>query len=196
MTNGKRKSLFFGIPMIWRALSNHHNDCYFCVVSNVHDFNKKNRKSIQYPSLPSEIRATPHNKHIPLPIFKGLIQEGNYEFPTDSPSSNEFKISAENFDSLCTEPQRFSQTELSDLVRELNLSKESSEVLTSRLKEKNLLESGTPVIYYRNQDAEFSAFFKQSTDLVYCSDPEQVLLLLSVGQYNGSDCLLFIDNSK
>ena len=41
-TNGKRKSLSVSIPMIWRAPSSDHNDCYFCVVPNVHGFNKKN----------------------------------------------------------------------------------------------------------------------------------------------------------
>ena len=76
------------------------------------------------------------------------------------------------------------------------MSKESSEVLASRLKEKNLLESGTLVTYCRNRDAKFSPFFRQTTDLVYCSDPEQILLLIGVGQYNASDWRLFIDSSK
>ena len=35
-------------------------------------------------------------------------------------------------------PQLFSQGELNDLIRDFNLSKESSELLASRLKEKNL----------------------------------------------------------
>ena len=71
---------------------------------------------------------------------------------------------------------------------------QSSEALASCSKKK-LLESGTLVTYYRNQDAEFSPFFKQTNDLVYCSDPEQVLLL-GFGQYNASDWWLFIDSSK
>ena len=75
------------------------------------------------------------------------------------------------------------------------MSKESSEVLASSLQEKNLLESGTLATYYRNWDAEFSPFFKEITDLVSCSDPEQVLLL-SVGKYNANDWGLFIDSSK
>ena len=106
------------------------------------------------------------------------------------------EISDDEFDISRTEPQRFSQAELSDLIRDLNLSKESSEVLASRLKEKNVLEPGTLVTYYRNRDAEFSPFFKQTTDLVYCSDPEQVLLLLGVVHYNASNWRLFIDSSK
>ena len=52
----------------------------------------------------------------------GLLEEDDYESPTGSPSSNEYKISDEEFDSSCTEPQCFSQAELSDLERHLNLS--------------------------------------------------------------------------
>ena len=174
-TTRKGKSLSFGIPMIRRAPSNHHDDCYFCVVPNVYGFNKKNHKSIQYPSLPPAIRPTP-----PVPIFKGLLEQDDYESPADNRNSDEHEISDEEFDSSCTEPQHFSQAELSDLIRDLNLFKESSEVFASCLKEKNLLQSGTLVIYYRNRDAEFSPSFNQTTDFVYYSDPEQVLLLLGV----------------
>lgn len=84
-------------------------------------------------------------------------------------------------------PQHFNQAELNDLLRDLNLSKEPSEVLVSRLKEKNLLESGTVVTYYRNRDAEFSPFFRRTRDLVCFSYPERVLFVLGVGQYNASD---------
>ena len=91
-TNGKRKSLSFGIPIIWRALSNHHDDYYFYVVQNIHGFNKKNRKPIKYPSLPSAIRPTPHDEDIPVPLFNGLLEEDDYESPTGSPSSDEYKI--------------------------------------------------------------------------------------------------------
>ena len=193
-TGGKRKSLSFGIPMIWWAPSNHHNDCYFCVVPNVHGFNKKNRKSIQYPSLPSAIQPTLHDKHIPVPIFQSLLEEDDYKTPTGWPSSNEYGISDKEFDSLRRESQHFSEAELSDLVRDLNLSTESPEVLASRLKENNLLELGKLVTYYRNQDTDFSAFFKQITGLMHCSDHEQ-FLLLGVGQYSASEWL-FIDSLK
>ena len=36
---------------------------------------------------------------------------------------------------------------------------ESSELLASRLKEKNLLQPGTFITYYRNRHAEFLPFF-------------------------------------
>ena len=49
----------------------------------------------------------------------------------------------------------FSQGELNDLVRDLSLSKESSELLASRLKEKNMLEPGTQITFYRKRHTEF-----------------------------------------
>jgi hypothetical protein len=44
--------------------------------------------------------------------------------------------------------ERFDQNELSDLMRDLNLSKNSSELLASRLKEKNVLQPGTKITFY------------------------------------------------
>ena len=43
--NGKRQSLSFGIPMVWREQSNHSrpNDCYFCSC-DVKGCNSKNKK--------------------------------------------------------------------------------------------------------------------------------------------------------
>ena len=31
--NGKRRSLQFGVIMVWREPKNHHDDCYFCMVN-------------------------------------------------------------------------------------------------------------------------------------------------------------------
>ena len=46
-----------------------------------------------------------------------------------------------------TIPEQFSQEELSDLMRDLNLSKNASEVLASRLKDKNSFSAGTKVTF-------------------------------------------------
>ena len=95
-TNGKRKSLSFGIPMIRQAPSNHHNDCYFCLVPNGYGFNKKNCKSIQFPSLPSAIQLIPHAEHIPVPIFKGLLEEDDYELLQAAPVTMSTKLKTKN----------------------------------------------------------------------------------------------------
>ena len=62
-------------------------------------------------------------------------------------------------------PQLFSQGELNDLTRDLNLSKESSELLASRLKEKNLLQPGTLITFYRKRHIEFLPYFTQESIL-------------------------------
>ena len=57
---------------------------------------------------------------------------------------------------------KFDQAELSDLVRDLRLLKEQSELLASRLKEKDCLKEGTKITYHRNRDQYFRKFFTQS----------------------------------
>ena len=57
---GNRTALKFGIPMIGREPANHFDDCYFCM-TNLAGYNKKNRKNILYPSIPSATRPIPHS---------------------------------------------------------------------------------------------------------------------------------------
>jgi len=86
-------------------------------------------------------------------VFEGLPE---FELPGSeedqasvlSTDSSEDTVSDAGFPPL---PQLFSQGELNDLARDLNLSKESSELLASRLKEKNLLQPGTLITFYRKR---------------------------------------------
>ena len=92
--------------------------------------------------------------------------------------------------------ETFSQSELNDLVRDLSLSKESAELLASRLNEKHLLARDTKVTFYRNRDVEFILFFEENGDLVYCTNTENVLLCLDAQAYNPAEWRLFLDSSK
>jgi len=47
-------------------------------------------------------------------------------------------------------PDTLKQLELSDLIRDLNVSEEAAEILTSRLKDKNCLGAGDSVTLSRN----------------------------------------------
>jgi hypothetical protein len=50
--NGKRNSMPFAIPMVWREPSNHASDCYFCRVPPVSGgITKKNKWTIVYPNI-------------------------------------------------------------------------------------------------------------------------------------------------
>ena len=69
-THGKR-SLNFGIPIVWREQTNHVTDCYFCAV-DVTGINRKNRGSLKYPDIQSARRTVAHCDEIPVPIFGEL----------------------------------------------------------------------------------------------------------------------------
>ena len=92
--------------------------------------------------------------------------------------------------------QLFSQGELNNLTRDLNLSKESSELLASRLKEENLLQPGTLITFYRKRHIDFLPYFTYENDIVYCNDVPGLLRQLGVQHYEPQDWRLFIDSSK
>ena len=48
-SNGKQKSLEFGVWMVWRKPKAHGNECYFCSC-NIAGFNGRNKHYIQYPN--------------------------------------------------------------------------------------------------------------------------------------------------
>ena len=202
-TKGKRKGLSFGVPMIWREPQNHFDDCYFCAI-NLKGINRKNRKHLKYPSLPSAIRPVPHSEEVPVPEFKSfpnltdvecvpLNVSGDLDQSEDDPDFDD-----QDFDDqdLSSQPKQFDQGELNDLVRDLNLSKKSAELLASRLSEKNLLQKGTKVSFYRNRDSEFVPFFSEVDGLVFCHNIPGLLAKLGVNDYNPEEWRLFIDSSK
>jgi len=73
------------------------------------------------------------------------------------------------------------------LARDVNLSKESSELLASRLKEKNLLKPGTLITFYRKYHEEFLPYFTQKNEIVFCNNVEGLLTKLRVFEYNPID---------
>ena len=52
-------------------------------------------------------------------------------------------------------PDLFTQAKLNDLTRDLALSKESAQLLASRLREKNLLGPDVTFYWYRHREQEF-----------------------------------------
>ena len=64
---GSRKCMPFAIPRIWREPTNHHDDCYFCMVDISKYKKTKDRKKIVYPSIPSSIAPANHCAELPIP---------------------------------------------------------------------------------------------------------------------------------
>ncbi|CAI9616281.1 unnamed protein product [Staurois parvus] len=66
--NGKKASMPFAVPMIWREPTDHLSNCYFCMVPPiVKGLNKKKKLSVHYPNIPSAIRPVPHGEGLPIP---------------------------------------------------------------------------------------------------------------------------------
>lgn len=197
-TKGKREKLAFGIPMVWREPKNHIDDCYFCLI-NTSGYNKKNKHKISYPNLNSAIRPVPHSDDVPVPHFTefpSLDDEDHDQDVMSADSEHGTDVDFEECGPSSKEPECFNQAELNDLTRDLGLSKETSELLASRLNEKNLLQDGTKVSYYRSREKDFVQYFRAENDFVYCHDVPGLLHALGVEHYDQSEWRLFIDSSK
>ena len=89
----------------------------------------------------------------------------------------------------------FNREELRDLMRDLNQSEESTELLASRINDQNLLQQGTKITFHRTRDEKFLRGFAKLPDFVFCIDIPGILLKLSVNEYKPEEWRLFIDSS-
>ncbi|KAI6647100.1 hypothetical protein LOD99_8937 [Oopsacas minuta] len=156
----------FAVPMIWREPMCHLSDCYFCM-TKIDGITKKNKSSIAYPDVPSAIRPVPHSEDLPVPVPLEIL---------DSSSDND-------------------SNDLDDLIRDLNLPKSSSEILASRLKQKNLLLPEANISKYRTREQDLLKFFHLQPSFVYCGNIPGLIEKLGV-KYNPEEWRLFIDSSK
>ena len=184
--------------------TNHIDDCYFCLVKTL-GFNQRNKSRIQYPSIPSAIRPVQHCDEIWVSVFKrpGLepVITYCYQFSPDPDpeiiDDVESPDDSRDEDFIKSKPlQTFNQEELNDLVRDLALSKAASELLASRLHQRNLLSPLTKISYYRDREQGFLPYFAQRENCVYCCDIEGLLKELGLKTNDADEWRLFIDSSK
>ena len=98
--------------------------------------------------------------------------------------------------SLSAKPKPFSQGQLNGLVGDLDLSKELSEILASRLREHGVLDSGTKIPFYRDRDGLLIRFFAMEDDFVYCNNIQGLLSEMGIPEYNSDEWRLLTDSSK
>jgi len=118
------------------------------------------------------------------------------EIDDDDGSETDYALSEQSKKSSV--PSLVSQFELNDLVRDLGLPKDGSELLASFLKGKNLLEPKTKVSFYRNRESQFRKYFMKDKDLslVFCTDIKGLINEFKADSYDAKDWRLFIDSSK
>ncbi|XP_030765451.1 uncharacterized protein LOC115889553 [Sitophilus oryzae] len=187
----------FAVPMVWREPTNHFDDCYFCL-TKTEGFSKKQKHKIEYPNLPSAIRPVLHGADLPVPIapldWQGIVLEDKEDIESNS-SGDQCTDPTFTPEGGSDKPHLIVQSELNDLVRDLGLSKQQSELLGSRLKEWNLLANETKITTFRKRNAPFSAFYSMEDSLCACTDIDGLMQELSI-EHSPCEWRLFIDSSK
>ena len=148
---------------------------------------------MKYPDVPSAIKPVPHGTAVPVPNPPEDLFESEFLSSTDTDESTE---DLWNQPSCSKQPKLLSQAQLNDLTRDLYLSKESAQLLGSRLRENNLLAPETTFYWYRNRDEKFRKFFTmdEQHSLVYCKDIDGLVEELGL-EYKAAEWRLFLDSS-
>lgn len=87
---------------------------------------RKTKKGIKYPNLLSAIRPVPHGPDLPVPSPPDNLSDESENSSLQSATGEMYFESHQNDRPI----DKFTQTELNDLIRELQLTKEKSELLT------------------------------------------------------------------
>ena len=141
-------------------------------------WNQRKKKDWYYPDIESARRPIPHCAEVPVPVFTSLPDLTADEMlleAMDDTDSSDSSISCSSrtaaaASSLSAKLKPFSQGQLNYLVRDIGLSKESSEILASRLGDHGILDSGTKITFYRDRDDLLIRFFTMQDDFVYCNN--------------------------
>ena len=158
---------------IWYSYDtqNHIYDCFFHRVNL--SLTAIRTGNISYPNVQSTSRPIPHSDSIPVPKKPNCLFEEIHTDVEDTDDvlwivhkDNNFLPSGLDLDD--DRPQLFSQLELSDLIRDLKLTKDHSELLASRLKEENLLQKRVRISFHRKRSQNVISFFKMENELCYC----------------------------
>ena len=190
----------FGVPMVWRVPSNHSTDCYFCMVPPIQNgMSMKTKSTLVYPDIPSAIRPVPHGDGLPVPEPPddfAMYYDDDDSVSSDSeeqqPSASR---DADYLPSTNSSIHKITEGQLNDLIRDLELPKNKSELLASRLQQWNLLHHSVKVTTFRTRSQEFEKFFKTVGFFTYCKDIDGLMDAMQM-RHSPEQWRLFIDASK
>ena len=164
-------------------------------------FSKKTKSKIKYPNCESAIKPEPVPHSSEYPVLEPSSVPTGFNSESDTISTDAITSSASEFQEPTTiektfpEPHILSQEDLQDLVRDLNLSKEKSEILASLLKQWIYFKRGVNITSFRKRHSHLAVFFSQEEDICYCADIYGPMHSLE-NQYEDDDRRLFIDSDK
>lgn len=188
----------FAVPAIWREQSDHITDCFFCL-SNTSGHSRRTKNAVTYPKVTSMDMPIPHSSERPVPAPPSdtkLLDDAEVTIGAMDISTPAASVEPSMYEPPCSIVQQsFTQDELSDLIRDLSLSKKQAELLASRLRERNLLVPGVRVCLYRERSKELTQYFATEGSLCYCRDIRGLFTWLGI-EYRASEWYLFVDGSK
>jgi hypothetical protein len=138
----------------------------------------KKKSTLVYPNIPTAIRPVHHGDGLPVPEPPDNF--AMYPDDEDSVSSNnEEQQSSASRDadyvpSTHSSHHMITEGELNDLIRDLELPKNKTELLASKLQQWNLLHHSVKVTFHTRKH-EFEQFFKTVGNFTYCKDIEGLM---------------------
>ena len=169
---------------------------------NMSGWNRHKKNSWYYPDLESARRPVPHCEEVPIPVFSSLpklVSNDDLFAETEEVNSDDSNYSDSISDTTAewqSKVKPFSQSQLNDLVKDLALSKEASEVLASRFCEHDILDFKTKITFCRHRDEALSDYFTKENNFVFCKNVKGLLTAMGGPQYKPGEWRLYIDSSK
>ena len=156
---------------------------------------RKNAPAIVCPSIPFSIAPVPHSDQLPVPI----PTRSQDHVSADESATDEDDITIDDYvlNSNLEEkiPYYLSQKDLNDLIRDLGLTKSDAELLTSRLKQWNLLDDSVQITEQRKRHQSFSSFFTMQNAICFSNNVSGLFYSIGIPCIS-SEWRLFIDSSS
>ena len=110
----------FALPQSWREPTNHHDDCFYCMVDiSGHTCGKNGPKSICFPDISSSITRVPHCDGLPDPESPPPENQSNSKDEKQPKDPSEELLYCDEDDK---KPHFPNQSDINELIiRDLNL---------------------------------------------------------------------------